>query len=398
MFDVLKLGLAASIFGSVPPCPLNPSMVYNIPGEVAAKDGGTLVVGDRYWTSGVPGIGFLGAAKIVDVASGALLYTVTANDVVDGDLFGWDVGISGNRMIAGSPGKESTYLFDVVTAQQIAKLAAPNGGKSGSVLAIDGDRIVTAHFSKLHVFDATSGQHIRQIDLPSLGTSLAIEGGMVLVGCELDASAGAAAGAAYLFNVETGESLGQLLASDAGPLEWFGRTVKLKDGFAVVGAPGDDNNGVVDRGATYVFDARSRTQLYKLDQNGVGGGVPGTALGVGNGWVASSGSLFSVATGKAVYRATGGAHAHIGSTELFVGKVRYDLAASDCEGGCCFGSSCVVLLRSQCEAAQGEYLGIGVDCDSTPCGPACAADLNGDGVVDAADLTILLGSWGACPG
>jgi hypothetical protein len=195
-------------------------MVYNIPGEVAAKDGGTLVVGDRYWTSGVPGIGFLGAAKIVDVASGALLYTVTANDVVNGDLFGWDVGISGNRMIAGSPGKESTYLFDVVTAQQIAKLAAPNGGKSGSVLAIDGDRIVTAHFSKLHVFDATSGQHIRQIDLPSLGTSLAIEGGMVLVGCELDASAGAAAGAAYLFNIETGELLGQLLASDAGPLEW----------------------------------------------------------------------------------------------------------------------------------------------------------------------------------
>ena len=233
MFDVLKLGLAASIFGSVPPCPLNPSMVYNIPGEVAAKDGGTLVVGDRYWTSGVPGIGFLGPAKIVDVASGALLYTVTANDVVNGDLFGWDVGMSDGRVVAASPGKQSTYLFDVATGQQIAKLVAPDGGKSGSTLAIDGNRIVTVHASKLHVFDAISGQHIRQIELHFPANALALDGGTVLVGSDLDDTAGPAAGAAYLFSIETGELLGQLLATDAAPLEWFGRTVKLGDGRAV---------------------------------------------------------------------------------------------------------------------------------------------------------------------
>ena len=28
--------------------------------------------------------------------------------------------------------------------------------------------------------------------------------------------------------------------------------------------------------------------------------------------------------------------------------------------------------------------------------PLCPADLNGDGVVDAADLAMLLGSWGPC--
>ncbi len=27
----------------------------------------------------------------------------------------------------------------------------------------------------------------------------------------------------------------------------------------------------------------------------------------------------------------------------------------------------------------------------------CSADVNGDGVVDAADLAILLGEWGPCP-
>ena len=31
-----------------------------------------------------------------------------------------------------------------------------------------------------------------------------------------------------------------------------------------------------------------------------------------------------------------------------------------------------------------------------PC-PGCPADLNGDGIVNAADLAILLGNWGPCP-
>lgn len=28
--------------------------------------------------------------------------------------------------------------------------------------------------------------------------------------------------------------------------------------------------------------------------------------------------------------------------------------------------------------------------------PACTADINGDGVVDGADLAIVLGAWGPC--
>ena len=32
-----------------------------------------------------------------------------------------------------------------------------------------------------------------------------------------------------------------------------------------------------------------------------------------------------------------------------------------------------------------------------PCGPACPADLNGDGIVDVPDLLLLLGNWGSCP-
>ncbi|MFM8639801.1 MAG: hypothetical protein ACKOEL_04095, partial [Planctomycetota bacterium] len=36
--------------------------------------------------------------------------------------------------------------------------------------------------------------------------------------------------------------------------------------------------------------------------------------------------------------------------------------------------------------------------DPAPPPPACPADLNQDGVVNGADLGLLLGAWGACPG
>ena len=38
-----------------------------------------------------------------------------------------------------------------------------------------------------------------------------------------------------------------------------------------------------------------------------------------------------------------------------------------------------------------------LDFEITPCAATCAADLNGDGVVNAADLAELLAAWGVCP-
>ncbi len=44
------------------------------------------------------------------------------------------------------------------------------------------------------------------------------------------------------------------------------------------------------------------------------------------------------------------------------------------------------------EIACGGYHAIGI-----PDQPPCPGDVNGDGVADGADLSILLSSWGACP-
>lgn len=92
-------------------------------------------------------------------------------------------------------------------------------------------------------------------------------------------------------------------------------------------------------------------------------------------------------------------------------------------GACCMGDGCIQTLVDEC---AGNWLGVGTTCDLNGTGcvvcesdldsngqvdgadltiilsqwgctsGACSADLNDDGLVDGADLTIILASWGAC--
>ena len=70
---------------------------------------------------------------------------------------------------------------------------------------------------------------------------------------------------------------------------------------------------------------------------------------------------------------------------------------------CCFASGfCLVLTEAECATASGAWNEIGTPCDDLDGGgsaDACESggiegDLNGDGVVDGQDLTVLLGDWG----
>lgn len=63
-------------------------------------------------------------------------------------------------------------------------------------------------------------------------------------------------------------------------------------------------------------------------------------------------------------------------------------------GACCACSGCIVTWESECIALGGDWLE-GFPC--TECPPPCPGDVNGDGMVDGADLSIILGTWGPCP-
>ena len=95
------------------------------------------------------------------------------------------------------------------------------------------------------------------------GSSVALSGTTALIGSPLDGDNGLYSGAAYLFDVTTGQQLTKLSPSDGAEDQRFGITVALSGQMALVGAFGDADNGPLS-GAAYVFDATSGQELFKL--------------------------------------------------------------------------------------------------------------------------------------
>jgi hypothetical protein len=210
-----------------------------------------------------------GAAYVFDVATGLQLLKYTPSDGVPGDRFGGTVGqgsiaVSGDIAIGGARYKNdggitdsgAAYLFDVTTGKELFKLLPSDPSDRnyfGHDVAISGNRALVGasqQFASLglgaaYLFDITTGQQLFKFTPSSttyatFGWSVALNSTTAIVGARDE-------GAAYLFDLETG----QLLKKLTGPNDsHFGGSVAINNNFAVVGARGE--NGF--QGAAYVFD------------------------------------------------------------------------------------------------------------------------------------------------
>ncbi len=231
---------------------------------------------------------YFGTAFLFDVTTGTQLAKLTALDTVHGHNFGDSVAIDGNIAIIGADNDDdaglnsgSAYLFDVTTGAQLAKLtaldAAP-GHYFGNSVAIDGNiAIVGANGSdssgsfsgSSYLFDVTTGAQLAKLtaldaaEFDNFGISVAIDGNIAIVGASGDDDGGSLSGSAYLFDVTTGTQLAKLTALDAATWDTFGKSVAIDGGIAIVGAYGDDDNGN-NSGSAYLFDVTTGTQLTKL--------------------------------------------------------------------------------------------------------------------------------------
>ena len=119
-------------------------------------------------------------------------------------------------------------------------------------------------------------------------------------------------GAAYVFDVETGEMLHKLVADDAADDDRFGVAVDIAETTAIVGARWDDDQGNAS-GSAYLFDVHTGRQLHKLtphDRFGTAVALSGNRAIVGSPFdddvIKSSGAayVFDVATGTELMKLT----------------------------------------------------------------------------------------------
>jgi len=96
-----------------------------------------------------------------------------------------------------------------------------------------------------------------------LGSSIAMDNGIVAIGAPGDADNNPYSGSAYLFDALTGAQLFKLVPDDGAAFDAFGWCIAIDDGIVAVGAHRDDDNGQ-NSGSAYLFDAETGAQIVKL--------------------------------------------------------------------------------------------------------------------------------------
>jgi len=238
------------------------------------------------------------------------------SDGAAGDNFGLSLSISGEYVVVGAGGDDdngdgsgSAYVFKRTGTSwaQEAKLLASDGAAGdafGNSVSISGDYVVVGAFGhadnalasgSAYVFKRSDTSWVEEAKLLPLdgvtndlfGLSISISGDYVVVGAIGDDDNGIASGSAYIFkrsNTDWVEEA-KLLASDGWAGDSFGRSVSIYGDYAVVGASGDDldDNTGPGSGSAYVFkrSGASWTQEAKLlASDGAGGDSFGSSVSI----------------------------------------------------------------------------------------------------------------------
>ena len=211
------------------------------------------------------------------------------------DNFGYDVSISGDTAVVGSPYDDdngnnsgSVYIYirngDVWSfSQKIEEGSAID--YFGKSVAISGDIIIVgaplddekgsqagaAYIFKKNASGWFKVQKITALDGAAgdeFGTSVAVFGDIAVVGAYLHNDSTSDCGAAYVFKENaSGTSWSQadeLLAFDGSEDDYFGSSVSVWEDTVVVGSHRDDDNGA-ESGSAYIFK-RNASGLWPFSQ------------------------------------------------------------------------------------------------------------------------------------
>lgn len=283
-------------------------------GVSVALEGNTLVVGSRYAAGRVPRAGAAYVYTRADAhAPWQPVARLTASDGSTNDEFGLSVALSGDTIIVGAQlhnqGTGAAYIFARRdgTWRQVARLAPNNltpDARFGFAVAIAGDTALVGAYQasvggqqtgSAYVFTRSSpatDQWTTQARLLAsdrmsgdrFGIAVALDGSTALIGADRRPEGGLAnAGAAYIFErVGTGwVQRTKLIATNNQSGRMFGFSVSLRDGIAVIGAPGSATSGRPGRvGRAHVYVRERPARWREVATLNAGNNIQRTLFGL----------------------------------------------------------------------------------------------------------------------
>lgn len=283
----------------------------------------------------------VGSAFVFDASDGELIKTLKNPDPGPVDYFGASVSIWEGGAAAGAYWDDtlardsgSVYLFDLTTDERLTAFgpASSSFDYFGHDVAITDDALVVGTYLEdtgaadagvVHVYDPRTGLLQRTIENPTpkpfdrFGVSVSLSDNRVVVGASGATIDGVArAGAAYVFDVRSGQLLHTLTSPNPSSHGSFGASVSVWGEQIAIGAYAEDDSNVVDSGMVYVFDTVSGALMHEIanpfpdafDQFGFSVSIAHDMVAVGahtddtHGEDAGSAYVFDSTTGELVSR------------------------------------------------------------------------------------------------
>lgn len=198
-----------------------------------------------------------GAVYVHDIMTGELIHFLRFDEPQEYDGFGAAVGINEHYIAVAS--REATlpdnrgalYIYDATTAalrHRIRPLRNEPDGDFGTALAMDGDLILVGadgqfkQSGRSYVYHMPTGELVTRLDPPNprvkgaFGRAVALREGRALVGAPYWPAEKRYGGAAFLYDAASGDLLHEFRRDVGQHREYFGDSVALGGGLAVIGA------------------------------------------------------------------------------------------------------------------------------------------------------------------
>jgi len=217
-----------------------------------------------------------GAAYLFNASTGQLMQTFLNPSPDANDQFGYSVAIDGRNVVIGALNDDSlapggaVYLFDAKTGDRLGGFSNPRPRSFqdfGASVSVDGSNVVigapraiveSISAGAAYLFDANTRQHVQNFENPApnrsdqFGDSIAIDGSNVVIGAWWDDTVGTDAGAAYLFDANTGQLIQSFRSPSPGNVNYFSSSVAIQGSRIVIGERNNDT-GASNAGVAYLF-------------------------------------------------------------------------------------------------------------------------------------------------